>query len=223
MAKSAVKSVFSLHPLPAISPPNRPFSSNSATLGTKTTFCGAFPSSLHWIFSPEISFCTEKNNLTGCFCLEFARISTFAGEEKKKECVFSSNHRRSNIKMGKECIERRKPRTKSKRISWKNKKRRTKHIRASQKSPSTSKQEKLFFSPSPTPLEKYKPTFSQNFSTFRDFLPCFSQNLPTPHTPLSPYAQDTRLRVYTRSRTQRICLFCLHPSPRPTTNCISTG
>ena len=29
---------------------------------------------------------------------------------------------------------------------------------------------------------------------------------------LSPYAQDTRLRVYTRMRTQRIYLFCLHPS-----------
>ena len=40
---------------------------------------------------------------------------------------------------------------------------------------------------------------------------------------LSPYAQDTRLRVYTRSRTQRISHFCLHPSPYPTTNCISIG
>ena len=76
--------------------------------------------------------------------------------------------------------------------------------------------------PSPTPLEKYKPTFPPNVPTFRDFLPCFSQNLSTPTpTPLHFYAQDTRLRVYTRSRTQRISLFCLHPSPRPATNCIS--
>ena len=29
---------------------------------------------------------------------------------------------------------------------------------------------------------------------------------------ISPYAQDTRLRVCTRPRTQRFCLFCLHPS-----------
>ena len=39
---------------------------------------------------------------------------------------------------------------------------------------------------------------------------------------LSPYAQDTRLRVCTRLRTQRISHFCLHPSPRPATNCVST-
>ena len=38
---------------------------------------------------------------------------------------------------------------------------------------------------------------------------------------LSPYAQDTRLRVCTCSRSQRICHFCLHPSPHPATNCIS--
>ena len=40
---------------------------------------------------------------------------------------------------------------------------------------------------------------------------------------IQSYAQDTRLRVYTRSRTQRICHFCLHPSPHPTTNCRSIG
>ena len=40
---------------------------------------------------------------------------------------------------------------------------------------------------------------------------------------LSPYAQDTRLRVYSRPRSQRICHFCLHPSPYRATNCISTG
>ena len=78
--------------------------------------------------------------------------------------------------------------------------------------------------PSPTPFEKYKPTFSPNVPSFRDFLPCFSQNLPTPTpTPIQSYAQDTRLRVCTRLRTQRISHFCLHPSPHPATNCISTG
>ena len=40
---------------------------------------------------------------------------------------------------------------------------------------------------------------------------------------LSPCAQDTRLRVYTRLRTQRICHFCLHPSPHRATNCRSIG
>ena len=40
---------------------------------------------------------------------------------------------------------------------------------------------------------------------------------------LSPYAQDTRLRVCTRSRSQRICHFCLHPSPHHATSCISAA
>ena len=84
------------------------------------------------------------------------------------------------------------------------------HHRKDQAQPSKTN---CFSPPSPTPLEKYKPTFSPNVPTFRDFLPCFSQNLPTPTpTPIQSYAQDTRLRVYTRSRTQRICHFCLHPS-----------
>ena len=68
--------------------PNRPFSFDSVTLGAKSTFFGIFFSSTRRIFSPEISFCTEKISLTGSFCLEFARISTFAGEEKEKAGVF---------------------------------------------------------------------------------------------------------------------------------------
>ena len=101
IAKSVAKSIFSLHPLPVISSPKPPFSSDSATFGAKSTFFGAFPSSPHWIFSPEISFCAEKISLTGCFCLQFVPNTTFADVEKRKAGVFSSNHRRSNIKMEK--------------------------------------------------------------------------------------------------------------------------
>ena len=89
MAKSAVKSVFSLHSLPVISPPKFPFSSDSAGFGAKTAFCEAFPSSPHWIFSPEISFCTEKISLTGYFCLQFVPNTTFADEEKEESRRYS--------------------------------------------------------------------------------------------------------------------------------------
>ena len=41
--------------------------------------------------------------------------------------------------------------------------------------------------------------------------------------PFHHYAQDTRLRVYTRPRSQRICHFCLHPSPHPSTSSRSIG
>ena len=121
--------------------------------------------------------------------------------------------------MGKGYVEIRKPRTKSKRTSWKNKKRRTKHIRASQKRPSTTEQDKLLFFPSPTPFEKYKPTFSQNFSTFRDFLPCFSQNLPTPYKlPFNP-TRRTRAYAYIRACALSefpIFAFTLHLDPQQT-------
>jgi len=158
---------------------NRPFSSDSAGLGAKSTFFGVFSSSAHEIFFPKISFCTEKISLTGCFCLEFAPISTFAGEEKEKASVFSSNHRLSYIKMGKGYVEIRKPRTKSKRTSWKNKKRRTKHIRASQKRPSTSKQEKLF-SPLPHSTRKIQADFLSKHLHFSRLPPLFLSKPPYP-------------------------------------------
>ena len=69
-------------------PQNRRFLPISAALGAKTTFCGVFFSSVREKFSPEISVFAEKISLTGCFCLEFARISTLAGEEKEKVGVF---------------------------------------------------------------------------------------------------------------------------------------
>jgi len=47
-----------------------------------------FYSSAREKFSPEISIFAEKISLTGCFCLEFAPISTFAGEEKEEEVIF---------------------------------------------------------------------------------------------------------------------------------------
>ena len=49
-----------------------------------------FFSSARKIFSPKISVFAEKISLTGCFCLEFARISTFAGVEKRKAGVILS-------------------------------------------------------------------------------------------------------------------------------------
>ena len=47
-----------------------------------------FFSSAHEKFSPKISAFAEKISLTRSFCLQFARISTFAGEEKEEEVIF---------------------------------------------------------------------------------------------------------------------------------------
>ena len=69
-------------------PQNRSFSPDSATFGAKSTFFGVFFSSVREIFLPEISVFAKKISLTGCFCLEFVRISTFADIEKRKAGVF---------------------------------------------------------------------------------------------------------------------------------------
>ena len=159
--------------------------------------------------------------MTGCFCLEFARISTFAGEEKEKEGVFSSNQRRSNIKTRKVQPKYKHKDEKSARPSRKSQRTKSKSKRTTRKSPSTSKQEKLFFLPPPLHSKntsrlslKTSPLFAtSSLVSFRTSLPRIKS--------LSPYAQDTRLRVYTRMRSQRICHFYLHPSPHPATNCIS--
>ena len=119
------------------------------------------------------------------------------------------------IKMEKGCAETGQPGSKTKGHHGKAK-------GQNQKASIHKQAKQIVFLSLPHSIQKYKPTFSPNVPTFRDFLPSFSQKLPTPTpTPIQSYAQDTRLRVYTHPRTQRICHFYLHPSPRPATDCRS--
>ena len=76
----------------------------------------------------------------------------------------------------------------------------------------------------PHSTQKIQADFLSKLLHFSRLPPLFYLKPPYPvQTPIQSYAQDTRLRVYTRSRTHRICHFCLHPSPHPTTNCISVA
>ena len=172
-----------------------------------------FFSSAREIFLPEISFCAEKISLTGCFCLEFARISTFADVEKRKAGVFfhlttdgtiSKRGRfypniSTRTKKHKAITE--KPKDKIKKQTYYTEK--TKHKQAKQ----------IVFLSLPHSIQKYKPTFSPNVPTFRDFLPSFSQNLPTPHQlPFNP-TRRTRAYAYVRARALSefaIFAFTLH-------------
>ena len=150
-----------------ISHPKPPFFVRLAGFGSKTAFFGVFFSSVREIFSPEISFCTEKISLTGCFSDQSTRNSTFAGKEKEKAGVFL---------------------------------------------------------PLPHSVQKIQADFLSKCPHFSRLPPLFLSKPPYPtQIPIQSYAQDTRLRVYTRLRTQRICLFCFHPSPRPATSCRSIG
>ena len=90
----------------------------------------------------------------------------------------------------------------------------TKHNRARQ----------IIFLSLPHSTRKIQADFLSKRPLFSRLLPLFYLKPPHPvQTPIQSYAQDTRLRVCTRLRTQRICHFCLHPSPLRATNCRSVA
>ena len=223
MAKSAVKSVFPLDPLPAISHPKPPFFVRFSRFWVENRLFRSFSFFSALDFLAQNLILRRKNQFNGVFLFGVRPKFDFCRRRKEKVGISSPNNRRNNIKMKKGGAEIGQSGSKKKRPSRKSQRTRPTSKRTTQKRPSTSKQGKLFFSPSPTPLKntsrlslKTSPLFATSS------LDSLKTSLPHPK-PLSSYAQDTRLRVYTRMRTQRICHFCLHPSPCPATNCISTG
>ena len=220
-----------------------------------------FFSSAQEKFSPKISFCAEKISLTGFFCLEFVRISTFAGEEKEEEVIFhplKQTNRDENghisLKEGErerkykgECDETRTEQKKKNRPTKKDKgkmpkipERKIKMGKVMLKQDSQDRKTKGHhgkakgqnqkasvlhrkdqaqpsktncFSSPPHSVQKIQADFLSKRPHFSRLPPLFYLKPPYPvQTPIQSYAQDTRLRVYTRPRTQRIYLFCLHPS-----------
>ena len=215
----------------------------------------------HWIFLPEISFCAKKISLTGCFCLEFARISTFAGEEKEEEVIFhplKQTNRDENghfsLKKGErerkckgECDETRTEQKKKNRPTKKDegkmpkiperkikmgkvvlkqdsRDRKTKghHGKAKGqnqkanvlhgKDQAQTSKRNCFSSPHPLRSKNTSRLSLKTSPLFATSSLVSLRSTPPRTKSISPYAQDTRLRVYTRMRTQRISHFCLHPS-----------
>ena len=80
----------------------------------------------------------------------------------------------------------------------------------------------IVFLPLPHSVRKIQADFLSKRPHFSRLPPLFlSKPLYPAQFPIQSYAQDTRLRVYTHVRSQRISFFCLHPSPHPTTICRS--
>ena len=204
-----------------ISHPKPPFFVRFSRFGGKIhLFRGVFLFSSREILARNLCF-RKKISLTGCFCLQFVRISTFAGVEKEEEGVLSSNHRRSNIKTRKVLPKYKHKDEKTQghheKAKGQNQKANVLHGKDQAQASKTN-----CFS-LPTPLRS-KNTSRLSLKTSPLFATSSLVSLKTslPRTKsLSPYAQDTRLRVCTCSRSQRICHFCLHPSPHPATNCRS--
>ena len=199
--------------------------------------------------------------MTGCFCLEFAQNTTFAGVEKEEEVIFrplkqtnQDENGHISLKKGErerkykgECDETRTEQKKKNRPTKKDegkmpkiperkikmgkvvlkqdsRDRKTKghHGKAKGqnqkanvlhgKDQAQTSKRNCFSSPHPL---RSKNTSRLSLKTSPLFATSSLVSLKTspPRTKsLSPYAQDTRLRVYTRPRSQRICHFCLHPS-----------
>ena len=165
MSKSAVKSVFSLDPLPAISQPKPPFFVRFGHFGGKIhLFRGVFLFSSREILARNLCF-RLKNQFDGEFMFGIRPNFDFGRRRKEESRRFSPP-----------------PPLHSKNTS-----------RLSLKTP---------------------PLFATSS------LVSLKTSLPSTKS-ISPYAQDTRLRVCTRPRSQRVCHFCLHPSPRHATNCRS--
>ena len=85
------------------------------------------------------------------------------------------------------------------------------------------KQEKVDISRNHITISKNKWTFLRKRSCFAFFFPPFSRKAPAkpPHLARFLRAHERapeRTRTCT-SRTQRVCFFCLHPSPSPLTHC----
>ena len=162
LQNAVVKSVFSLHPLPAISHPKPPFFARFGHFwGENHLFRGVFLFNSREILAQNLCF-RRKNQFDGVFLL--------AIRPKYNIC-----------RRGK----------------------------------SESRRRFLFL---PTPLKNTSQLSLKTSPLFATSSLVLSQT-SLPHTKsLSPYAQDTCLRVYTRPRTQRICLFYLHPSPHPATS-----
>ena len=99
MAKSAVKPIFSLHPLPVISSPKPPFFVQFGHFwGKNHLFRGVFLFSSRDFLARNLCF-RRKNQFDGVFLLGVRPNFDFCRRRKEESRrFFSSNHRRNNIK-----------------------------------------------------------------------------------------------------------------------------
>ena len=222
MAKSAVKSVFSLHPFPVISHPKPPFFVRFGLIwGKNRLFRGVFLFSSREILARNLIL-RRKNQFDEAFLLAIRPKYDFCRRRKEESRrFFSSNHRRNNIKTRKVLPKYKHKDEKTQGHHGKAKGQNQKaNVLHGKDQAQASKRN--CFSPPPPLHSKIQADFLSKLLHFSRLPPLFLSKPPYPtQIPIRSYAQDTRLRVYTRSRSQRISHFCLHPSPHRATNCIS--
>ena len=213
MAKSAVKSVFSLDHLPAVSHPKPPFFVRFGHFGGKNRlFRGVFLfSSLDFLARNLILH--RKNQFDGVFLLEVLPNFDFCRRGKRESRRFFHLTTDEAIsKQGRFCPKTSTRTKKHKAITEKPKDKIKKQTYYTEKTKHKQARQIVFF-PLPHSTRKIQADFLSKLLHFSRLPPLFLSKPPYPaQTPIPSYAQDTRLRVYTRMRTQRISHFFLHPS-----------
>ena len=224
MAKSVVKSVFSLHSLPIIFTPKPPFFVRFGHFGGKNHLLrGVFLFSSRDILARNLCF-RLKNQFDGEFLFGIRPNFDFCRRRKEESRrFFSSNHRRNNIKTRKVLPKYKHKDEKTQGHHGKAKGQNQKASVLHRKDQAQPSKTNCFSSPPPLRSKKTSRLSLKTSPLFAtSSLVSLKTSLPRTKS-ISPYAQDTRLRVYTRSRSQRISHFCLHPSPHRATNCISVA
>ena len=211
MAKSVVKSVFSLHPLPVISSPKPPFFVHFGRFGGKIHLLRgiSFFSALDFLAQnlilrrqkqfdeefllgvrPSFDFCRRGKRESRRF---FHLTTDEAISKQGRFCPKTS----TRTKKHKAITE--KPKDKIKKQTYYTEK--TKHNRARQ----------IIFLSLPHSIRKIQADFLPNVPTFRDVLPCFISNLPTPHKiPFTLRAGHAPTRIYAPAHSAN---FPFLPSP----------
>ena len=165
-----------------------------------------FFSSAREKFSPKISVFAEKISLTGCFCLEFARISTLSDVEKRKAGVFSSNHRRSNIKTRKVLPKYKHKDEKTQghhgKAKGQNQKASVLHRKDQAQASKTS-----WFLPLPHSVQKIQADFLSKLLHFSRLPPLFY--LKPPYPAQNPFNPTRRTRAYAYIRARALSEFAI--------------
>ena len=224
MAKSVVKSVFSFHPLPVISHPKPPFFVHFGHFGGKNhLFRGVFLFSSRAFLAQNLIL-RLKNQFDGeNFFPNRPNLDFCRRGKRGKQAFFHLTTDGAISKRGKFCPNTSTRTKKHKAITEKPKDKIKKQTYYTEKTKHKQAREIVFLS-LPHSVQKTHADFLSKLLHFSRLPPLFLSKPPYPtQIPIQSYAQDTRLRVYTSPRTQRIFHFCLHPSPHRATNCRSIG
>ena len=219
MAKSVVKPVFSLHPLPIIFTPKPLFFVPFGHFwGKNHLFRGVFLFSSRDFLARNLCF-RRKNQFDGEFFRpKHPKFNFWRRGKRGKQAFFHLTTDGAISKRGRFCPNTSTRTKKHKAITGKPKDK-SKSKRTTQKRPSTIEQDKLFSSPLPHSTQKIQADFLSKLLYFSRLPPWFLSKPPYPAQ--NPFHPTRRTRAYAYIRARALSeftffAFTLHISPQQT-------